>query len=107
MWVHPHDRPFASCYPPRMDISATDDEIRNAAFEQLRRLQLTRDQLTSADLSVGFFWNGTRFPLVNPQRGIFKPRQMTSLLSIRTVFPKPGSKVWYDDQRQVHQQIYD
>jgi putative restriction endonuclease len=44
--------------------------------------------------------------LVNPQRGIFKPRQMQYLLSIRTVFPRPGARVWYDDQRQVHRQIY-
>jgi hypothetical protein len=27
------------------------------------------------------------------------------LLSIRTVFPVRGRKVWYDDQRQVHRQI--
>jgi hypothetical protein len=27
-------------------------------------------------------------------------------LSVRTVFPRSGAKVWYDDQRQVHQQIY-
>ena len=45
-------------------------------------------------------------PLINPQRGIFKPQRMRYLLSIRTVFPKPGAKVWYDDQRSVHQQIY-
>jgi putative restriction endonuclease len=44
---------------------------------------------------------------VNPQRGIFKPRQMQYLLSIRAVFPKPGNRVWYDDQRQVHKQIYE
>jgi len=31
---------------------------------------------------------------------------MRHLLSIRTVFPKPGAKIWYDDQRQVHRQIY-
>jgi len=31
---------------------------------------------------------------------------MTFLLSIKTVFPRPGRKVWYDDQRLVHQQIY-
>lgn len=43
---------------------------------------------------------------MNPQRGIFKPRQMEHLLSIRTVFPKPGAKIWYDDQRHVHRQIY-
>jgi putative restriction endonuclease len=30
---------------------------------------------------------------------------MRFLLSIRTVFPVSGRKVWYDDQRQVHQQI--
>jgi len=45
--------------------------------------------------------------LINPQRGIFKPKQMRHLLSIKTVFPKPGAKVWYDDQRQVHRQIYE
>jgi putative restriction endonuclease len=30
---------------------------------------------------------------------------MRFLLSIKTVFPKPGGKVWYDDQRRVHRQI--
>lgn len=89
-----------------MASSLDDPELRAAAFEQIRRLLVTRDQLTAKDLSVGFFWNGARFPLVNPQRGIFKPREMESLLSIRTVFPKPGNTVWYDDQRQVHQQIF-
>lgn len=32
---------------------------------------------------------------------------MRYLLSIRTVYPKPGSKVWYDDQKEVHRQIFD
>jgi putative restriction endonuclease len=32
---------------------------------------------------------------------------MRHLLSIRTVFPRPGARVWYDDQRQVHRQIYE
>jgi putative restriction endonuclease len=32
---------------------------------------------------------------------------MRYLLSIRTVFPKPGARVWYDDQREVHRQIYE
>jgi putative restriction endonuclease len=39
--------------------------------------------------------------------GIFKPQQMTFLLSIKTVFPKPGGRVWYDDQREVHRQIFE
>ena len=32
---------------------------------------------------------------------------MRFLLSIRTVFPAPGGKVWYDDQREVHRQIFE
>ena len=31
---------------------------------------------------------------------------MRFLLSIKTVFPKAGGKVWYDDQREVHRQIF-
>jgi putative restriction endonuclease len=54
-----------------------------------------------------FTFAGERIPLVNPQRGIFKPQQMQFLLSIKTVFPKPGGKVWYDDQREVHKQIFE
>lgn len=46
-------------------------------------------------------------PLINPQRGIFKPRQMRYLLSIKTVFPRPGRRIWYDDQREVHKQIFE
>jgi putative restriction endonuclease len=52
-------------------------------------------------------FQGERIPLINPQRGIFKPQQMQFLLSIKTVFPKPGGKVWYDDQREVHRQIFE
>ena len=52
-------------------------------------------------LKPGFLFGNERIPLVNPQRGIFKPQQMRFLLSIKTVFPKPGGKVWYDDQREV------
>jgi putative restriction endonuclease len=32
---------------------------------------------------------------------------MQFLLSIRTVFPRSGARVWYDDQRDVHRQIYE
>lgn len=32
---------------------------------------------------------------------------MDALLSIRTVFPQTEANVWYDDQRNVHKQIYD
>jgi hypothetical protein len=36
------------------------------------------------DLSQGSTFEGKRYPLVNPQRGIFKPGQMRALVSIRT-----------------------
>jgi len=84
-----------------------DGLIRAAAFDHVRNLGQTRDHLTADDLSAGFTFNGERIPLINPRRGIFKPRQMRFLLSIKTVFPKPGGRVWYDDQRTVHRQIFD
>ncbi|MFN2511722.1 MAG: HNH endonuclease [Pyrinomonadaceae bacterium] len=84
-----------------------DTAIRMAAFHHLRRLTEVRTHLTAGDLQPGFIFNGERIPFINPQRGIFKPRQMRFLLSIKTVFPKPGGKVWYDDQRNVHSQIFE
>jgi putative restriction endonuclease len=85
----------------------TDTLMRMAAFEHVRRLSELYDHLTAAEFKPGFIFDGERIPLVNPQRGIFKPQQMRFLLSIKTVFPKPGAKVWYDDQREVHKQIYE
>jgi putative restriction endonuclease len=87
--------------------SDSDSLIRAAAFDQIRRLLAARDQLTHKDIAAGFTFSGVRVPFVNPQRGIFKPQRMRRLLSIRTVFPRAGNRVWYDDQRAVHQQIYD
>ncbi len=84
-----------------------DALMRTAAFDRVRRLSEICGHLTAADLKPGFIFNGERFPLINPQRGIFKPRQMQFLLSIKTVFPRPGAKVWYDDQREVHRQLFE
>lgn len=38
--------------------------------------------------------------------GIFKPKQMEPLLSIRTVVPRKGRRLWYDDQLQVQKNIF-
>lgn len=84
-----------------------DRLLRLAAFEHVRRLSEVHDHLTAADLKPGFTFRGERIPLINPQRGIFKPQQMRFLLSIKTVFPRPGGRVWYDDQREVHRQIFE
>ena len=87
------------------DTDAIDDKMRMTAFEQVQRLNDLHESLTTNDLKAGFNYEGNRIPLVNPQRGIFKPKKMRYLLSIRTVFPAPGKKVWYDDQREIHRRI--
>src|ERR1700704_135626 len=92
---------------PAMIDDDRDTLMRMAAFEHVRRLGEVHDHLAAADLKPGFAFQGERIPLINPQRGIFKPRQMRFLLSIKTVFPKPGGRVWYDDQREVHRQIFE
>jgi len=84
-----------------------DTLMRMAAFEHVRRLGEIHDPLTAADLKPGFMFDGERIPLINPQRGIFKPRQMRFLLSIKTVIPRRGGRVWYDDQRDVHRRIFE
>jgi putative restriction endonuclease len=89
-----------------MDTPNLDTLMRVAAFERVRGLNEIHDHLTGTELEPGFLFRGERIPLVNPQRGIFKPHQMRFLLSIKTVFPKPGGRVWYDDQRDVHRQIF-
>lgn len=84
-----------------------DIALRMAAFEHVRRLSRVYAHLTTAELSPGFEFRGERIPLINPRRGIFKLRRMRFLLSIKTVYPQPGGRVWYDDQIEVHRQIFE
>jgi putative restriction endonuclease len=71
-----------------------DTLMRLAALAHIRKLGEMLDHLTAIELKPGFMFQDERIPLINPQRGIFKPHQMRYLLSIKTVFPKPGGKVW-------------
>lgn len=84
-----------------------DEAMRQAAFRLVKRRLEIREHFTAEDLRLGFDFEGQRYPLINPQRGIFKPQSMRYLLSIRTVFPRTGGRVWYDDQREAHRQIFD
>lgn len=90
-----------------MNVEDRDTRMRMAAFDHVRRLSEAHGHLTRNELAPGFMFEGERIPLVNPQRGIFKPRRMQYLLSIKTVFPRPGARIWYDDQRKVHGQIFE
>lgn len=89
------------------DPDQEDAVIRAEAFRQVQRLQEVHDHLDSDHLRAGFQYRSERLPQINQQRGIFKPRQMRYLLSVRTVYPRPGARVWYDDQRDVHRQIFE
>jgi putative restriction endonuclease len=74
-----------------MDSTDHDAQLRQTAFDRVNRLALLRGGvLDSADLAGGFDFGGERIPLINPQRGVFKPRQMEHLLSIKTVFSEKG-----------------
>jgi putative restriction endonuclease len=84
--------------------AAEDARARMMIAEHLKRIS-SGGTLSSSDLLAGVQVDGERIPVVNPQRGIFKPKQLRYLLSIRTVYPKTGARVWYDDQREVHAQI--
>jgi putative restriction endonuclease len=85
--------------------AAQDARVRMLIAAHLRRMASGGGTLSSSDLLAGVEIDGKRVPIVNPRRGIFKPSQLRYLLSIRTVYPKTGAKVWYDDQREVHAQI--
>ena len=84
-----------------------DALLRIAAFEHVLRLSEVHNLVTAEQLALGFMFEGERFPLISTRRGIWKPKRLRFLLSIKTVFPKSGNKVWYDDQREVHRQIYE
>jgi putative restriction endonuclease len=84
-----------------MSESETETRMRLAAVEQVERAS-AGGVITSEELRAGFYVDSVRIPLINPQRGIFKPATMRYLLSVRTVSPRTGARVWYDDQRAVH-----
>lgn len=52
---------------------------------------ITRTELAN------FAFDGERLPLVDPQQGIRKPRQLTAALSILTTYTRPGQSAPYND----------
>lgn len=90
----------------RFNQTDTDAAIRLEAFAAVKRLSQANGILTNKQIAEGFLFQGQRIPFVNPQRGIFKPKRMRHLLSVRTVIKARGRKIWYDDQRDAHQQIF-
>ena len=83
-----------------------DGELRAAAFLALRRLRDEQGVLTAEDLQAGFEFEGARIPFASGRRGIWKPKRMRHLLSIKTVHPRPGNRVWYSDQYTAREEVY-
>jgi hypothetical protein len=63
-----------------MDLGTTTPDLRKAAvrlFDQVSRLAAFRGGVLGVDdLAAGFQCDRQRFPLINPQRCIFKPREL-------------------------------
>ncbi len=77
-----------------------DWAIRAQAFAALERLAIsTGVPIPWAEISKGFLHQGERIHFASKALGIFKPRQMTAALSIKTVMPRAGRPTWYRDQR--------
>ena len=76
-----------------------DASFRLAAFDRLRLLAgLHGSALPWSAIQEGFACAGERVLFASAAQGIFKPVQMKGVLSVKTVVPKPGGRVWYHDQ---------
>lgn len=84
-----------------------DHQIRLKAFEHIANLPKVNGLLHSSQLDKGFTFDNDRITLHNRQKGIHKPRQMISLLSVKTVFPKSLEQATYRDQIEIYNKIYE
>lgn len=90
-------------------MSALDDDlIRQSAFARLDQLIAGRGVLTWDEIESGFPVPGLpqRVRFATRAKGIFKPKEMKTVLSIKTVMPRVGRKIWYTDQNEVHEHIF-
>ncbi|UZE49319.1 HNH endonuclease [Rhodopseudomonas sp. P2A-2r] len=79
-----------------------------AAFAALDRMLAGRGVLPWAEIDKGFAAPGFPEPIRFAGRasGIFKPKEMKGVLSVRTVVPRPGRKVWYHDQNASRDALF-
>lgn len=74
-----------------------DDLVRTSAFAHLRVVQLTTGGPVRREHVSEFQFDGERMALMDPQRGIRKPRQLDAALSFRTVHADRPEQRPYDD----------
>ena len=76
-----------------------DRRIRTAAFAAIEKLsQQWGGQVPWEAIREGFQADGETVLFANRAKGIFKPRQMSAALSIKTTVPRSGRSLWYRDQ---------
>lgn len=76
-----------------------DQHIRAAALAAIEKIsRQCIGQVPWEAIRTGFQVGGERVLFANRARGIFKPRQMSAALSIKTTVPRTGRPRWYRDQ---------
>ena len=76
-----------------------DWAIRIQALSVVERLAVSfGGRIPRAEITAGFAYEGDKIHLASRAHGIFKPRQMSAALSVRTVKPRAGRPSWYRDQ---------
>lgn len=84
---------------PDNTSSDPDHTIRAAVLVAVERLSRRHGgRIHWQDIKRGFNVDGERVYFATKAKGIFKPKQMSAALSIKTVIPKPGREAWYRDQ---------
>ena len=77
-----------------------DWAIRHQAFSALEQLCVGyAGKIPWRAIETGFEFQGRKIHFASRAIGIFKPRQMSGALSIRTVMPRAGRETWYRDQQ--------
>ena len=88
-----------AAYPGRNPAMDPDRRIRGAAFAAIGKLSRQHGgQIPWEAIRVGFQAGGETVLFANRAKGIFKPRQMSAALSIKTTVPRAGRSLWYRDQ---------
>lgn len=83
-------------------IGDPDWAIRAKAFEVLEHLALEFNGRIPWDrINAGFEFQGENIKFASRALGIFKPRQMSAALSVKTVVPRAGRDIWYQDQEKA------
>ncbi|WP_230595461.1 HNH endonuclease [Rhodococcoides fascians] len=75
-----------------------DTRLRDAAMAWLKRRTNDGLEAISSTELLDFTFDGEPFRLMDPQRGIRKPRQLAAALSIRTVYRPDGAARPYEDE---------